>query len=202
MADSTGWSQVLSGAVMDEGTLLRECTRLIAERDPDVLEGHNIFRFDLEYLEARARRHRVPLTWGRDGSSLRGSPSRMQVAERSITYRRYGVAGRHIVDTWMLGQLYDVAARDLDSYGLKDMARHFGVAAPDRTYLPPEEIPRIFREDPARLMAYARDDVLETLAAVRHPVAALLRPGPGPAVRLPVGGAAGKRDQDRRAPPA
>jgi DNA polymerase, archaea type len=88
----------------------------------------------------------------------------MQVAERTIAYRRYGVAGRHIVDTWMLAQLYDVAARDLDSYGLKDIARHFGVVASDRTYLPPEDIPRIFREDPARLMAYARDDVLETLA--------------------------------------
>jgi DNA polymerase I len=163
MADSTGWSTVLSGAELDEAELLRAGTRLIAERDPDVLEGHNIFRFDLEYLEARARRHRVALAWGRDGSTLRGYPSRMQVAERTIAYRRYGVAGRHIVDTWMLAQLYDVAARDLDSYGLKDIARHFGVAAPDRTYLPPEDIPRIFREDPARLMAYARDDVLETL---------------------------------------
>jgi DNA polymerase, archaea type len=163
LADSTGWSTVLSGAELGEAELLRACTRLIAERDPDVLEGHNIFRFDLEYLEARARRHRVALAWGRDGSTLRGYPSRMQVAERTIAYRRYGVAGRHIVDTWMLAQLYDVAARDLDSYGLKDIARHFGVAAPDRTYLPPEDIPRIFREEPARLMAYARDDVLETL---------------------------------------
>jgi DNA polymerase, archaea type len=164
LADSSGWSTVLSGTEMDEGELLRACGRLIAERDPDVLEGHNIFRFDLEYLEARARRHRVPLAWGRDGSTLRGYASRMQVAERAIAYRRYGVAGRHIVDTWMLAQLYDVAARNLDSYGLKDVARHFGVAAPARTYLPPEDIPRVFAEDPARLMAYARDDVLETLA--------------------------------------
>ncbi|HET7876191.1 MAG TPA: DNA polymerase domain-containing protein [Methylomirabilota bacterium] len=163
MADSTGWTRVLSGAEMSEAELLAECTRLIRERDPDVLEGHNIFRFDLEYMEARARRHRVGLAWGRDGSLLRGQPSRLQVAERTISYRRYGVAGRHIVDTWMLAQFYDVGARDLESYGLKDVARHFGVAAPDRTYLPPEDIPRVFREDPARLMAYARDDVLETL---------------------------------------
>ena len=164
MADSTGFQTVLSGAEMSEAELLRECGRLIAERDPDVLEGHNIFRFDLEYMEARARRLRVPLRWGRDGSLLSGYPSRMQVAERTIGYRRYRVEGRHIVDTWILAQLYDVGARDLESYGLKDVARHFGVAAPDRTYLPPEEIPRIFREDPATLMAYARDDVIETLA--------------------------------------
>lgn len=163
LADSTGFSTVLSGARMSEPELLAECSRIIRERDPDVLEGHNIFRFDLEYLEARARRHRLSLRWGRDDSVLRGFPSRMQVAERTIGYRRYGVTGRHIVDTWILAQLYDVGARDLESYGLKDVARHFGIAAPERTYLPPEDIPRIFLEDPARLMAYARDDVLETL---------------------------------------
>jgi len=164
IADSAGFTTVLSGAEMSEADLLAECGRLIRERDPDVLEGHNIFRFDLEYIEARARRHKVPLDWGRDGSGLTGRPSRMQVAERTIAYRRYAVAGRHIVDTWILVQLYDVAARDLESYGLKDVARHFGIAAPERTYLPPEEIPRIFRENPARLMAYARDDVVETLS--------------------------------------
>jgi DNA polymerase elongation subunit (family B) len=164
IADSAGFTTVLSGAEMSEADLLAECGRLIRERDPDVLEGHNIFRFDLEYMEARARRHKVPLAWGRDGSALTGRPSRMQVAERTIAYRRYAVAGRHIVDTWILVQLYDVAARDLESYGLKDVARHFGIAAPERTYLPPEDIPRIFREEPERLMAYARDDVIETLA--------------------------------------
>jgi DNA polymerase, archaea type len=164
IADSQGFTTVLSGAEMDEADLLRECGRIIGERDPDVLEGHNIFRFDLEYMEARARRLKVPLRWGRDGSGLGGHPSRMQVAERTIAYRRYHVAGRHIVDTWILAQLYDVGARDLESYGLKDVARHFNIAAPQRTYLPPEDIPRIFREDPARLMAYARDDVTETLA--------------------------------------
>src|SRR5262249_5445964 len=164
LADSSGFTTVLSGAEMSEAELLAECSRLIRERDPDVLEGHNVFRFDLEYLEARARRLRVPLGWGRDGSPLRGHASRMQVADRSIAYRRYLVAGRHIVDTWILAQLYDVSARDLESYGLKDIARHFGLAAPERTYLPPEDIPRVFCEDPARLLAYARDDVTQTLA--------------------------------------
>lgn len=164
LADTDGFSAVLSGAELDEAALLAEAGRLIRARDPDVLEGHNIFRFDLEYLEARARRHRVPLAWGRDGSILRGYPARMRVAERTISYRRYRLGGRHIVDTWMLVQLYDLGARDLESYGLKEVARHFGVAPRDRTYLAPEDIPRVFREDPARLMAYAADDVRETLA--------------------------------------
>src|SRR5207245_9630563 len=100
--------------------LLDEPTRVLGERDPAVIEGHNIFRFDLEYLEARARRHRVRLGWGRDGSELRSRPARLSVAERTIGYRRYEIAGRHVIDTWMLAQLHDVGARDLPSFGGKD----------------------------------------------------------------------------------
>src|SRR5207247_5081308 len=115
------------------------------------------------YWTAGAGRPKFPLRWARDGSPRGGRPSRRRGAERTIAYRRYPIRGRHIVDTWILAQLYDVGARDLESYGLKDVARHFGIAAPNRTYLPPEDIPRVFREEPTRLMAYARDDVLETL---------------------------------------
>ena len=167
MADSSGWEHVISGHEHSEPEMLALASRLIRERDPDVIEGHNIFRFDLEYLEARARRHRLTLAWGRDGAPLRGHASRMQIAERAISYRRYQITGRHIVDTWILVQHYDVAARDLESYGLKEVAKHFGFASENRTYLPPERIPEIFREDPDRLMAYALDDVRETLALSR-----------------------------------
>ncbi|MBI4269450.1 MAG: DNA polymerase II [Candidatus Rokubacteria bacterium] len=171
LADSTGFRHVIRGDRLDERALLEECTRLVRERDPDVLEGHNIFRFDLEYLEARARRHGIALAWGRDGSALRSRPTRLQIAERTIGYRRYEAAGRHIVDTWILAQLHDAGTRDLPAFGLKELARHFGVAAPDRTYLDPARISRDFLEDPERLMAYAGDDALETLG-----LAAILAP--------------------------
>jgi len=171
LSDSTGWETVLSGAAMTEADLLRAMVRCIRERDPDVLEGHNLFRFDLEYIEARATRHGVALPLGRDGSPLSGHPSRMQIAERTITYRKYELCGRHIVDTWILAQHYDVGARDLESYGLKDVARHFDLAAEDRTVIPPERISWHFDHDPERLMQYALDDVRETRA-----IAALLSP--------------------------
>jgi len=167
LADSTGFRHVLRGDRLDEGALLEACTRAIRERDPDVIEGHNIFRFDMAYIQARARRHKVKLAWGRDGSALSGHPSRMQIAERTITYTKYEVFGRHIVDTWILAQQYDVTSRDLESYGLKDVARAFGVAAPARTYLPPERIPWTFDHDPETLCRYALDDVRETRALGR-----------------------------------
>jgi DNA polymerase elongation subunit (family B) len=93
------------------------------------------------------------------------------VAERTIGYRRYEVAGRHVVDTWMLAQLHDVGARDLPSFGLKDIARHLGVAAAERTYIDASTIARQLADAPDRLMAYAIDDAAETLA-----VGALLAP--------------------------
>ena len=123
--------------------------------DPDVIEGHNFFRFDLEYIEARARRHKVKLEIGRNGSLLKGHPSRMQIAERSITYRKYEIFGRHIIDTWILAQHYDVAARELTGYGLKEIARHFGFASDDRTYVPGDKVSWYFDHDPETLFRYA-----------------------------------------------
>ena len=172
MCDNRGWEEVLSGAELDEGDLLQKMVERIAGRDPDVIEGHNLFRFDLEYIEARARRHRVKLALGRDGTLLRSHASRLQVAERTITYRKYEMAGRHIVDTWILAQHYDVATRSLPGTGLKDVARHLGVAPPDRTYVPGARISETFDRDPDRLLRYALDDVRETRA-----IAALLSPG-------------------------
>jgi DNA polymerase elongation subunit (family B) len=144
--------------------MLEELTATIKQRDPDVIEGHNLFRFDLEYIAARARRHRVALAWGRDGSMLHSHPSRLNIAERTISYRKYEVFGRHIADTWMLAQLYDIGTRNLESYGLKDVARHFDVAAANRTYIQPERVSWYFDHDPDTLFRYALDDVRETRA--------------------------------------
>ena len=171
LCDSTGWERLISGKEFDEAEMLRETVREIRARDPDVIEGHNLFRFDLEYIEARARRHGVKLSLGRDGSPLRGHASRMQIAERTITYHKYEIFGRHIVDTWILAQHYDVSARELAGYGLKEIARHFGVAAAQRTYIPGDRTSWYFDHDPDTLFRYALDDVRETRA-----IAELLSP--------------------------
>ena len=163
LADSRGFRHVIRGDRVDERGLLEALVRIVTERDPDVLEGHNIFRFDLEYLEARARLHGVTLALGREGAALRGRPSRLQIAERTVGYRRYEAPGRHVVDTWMLAQLHDVGTRDLPGYGLKQIARHLGLASDDRTYVDASAIARELRDAPDRLMAYAADDAIETL---------------------------------------
>jgi DNA polymerase I len=161
LTDSDGFECVLSGERMDERAMLAEMVRIVRERDPDVIEGHNLFRFDLEYLEVRARRHRIALALGRDGSALRARPSRMQIAERVIAYRRYDVYGRSIVDTWLLAQHYDIASRELEGFGLKELARHFGVARPGRVYIDAAKVSDYFDHHADQLFAYALDDARE-----------------------------------------
>ena len=171
LSDCTGWERLISGKEFDEAEMLRELVKEIQQRDPDVIEGHNLFRFDLEYIEARAKRHKVALNLGRDGSPLGGHASRMQIAERSISYRKYEIFGRHIIDTWILAQHYDVATRELESFGLKEIARHFGIAGDDRTYVPGDKTSWYFDHDPDTLFRYALDDVRETRA-----ISAILSP--------------------------
>jgi DNA polymerase elongation subunit (family B) len=164
MSDNTGWEEVVSMDNMSEKELLERFAAAVRERDPDVLEGHNICRFDLPFLETRAKRHRVKLNLGRDGSGMRKRNSRFNAAERTINYTRYEIFGRHVIDTYHQTLFYDISHRNLESYGLKAVAKHFGVAAANRTYIDGNMITNAWQHDRKRLLAYALDDVRETRA--------------------------------------
>src|SRR6266581_4811237 len=82
-----------------EHAALKRLTAIVKERDPDVIEGHNLFRFDLPYLVSRAKKAKTKLDWGRAGGFLRSRPSRLQIAEKTIDYPKFTIDGRHFVDT-------------------------------------------------------------------------------------------------------
>ena len=172
LSDNTGWEKCL---IQDDNNsekkILEEFVKCIQERDPDIIEGHNIFRFDLPFIETRAKLHKVKLNLGRNKSRVKSRSSLFSAAERSISYTRYDIYGRHIVDTYFLVQIYDIIHRNLESYGLKSVAKHFGVAAPERTYIDASNIKKYFAEKKDLLEAYAMDDVRETRA-----IAELLSP--------------------------
>ncbi|MDA0292772.1 MAG: DNA polymerase II [Verrucomicrobia bacterium] len=166
LSDSSGWEEILlvddPEDEAQERALLEKFVALVRARDPDVLEGHNIFRFDLPYLEARARKLKVKLDLGRDGSALRSHPSRLQIAERLIQYRKFEIHGRQIIDTLFLVQFHDVGARELQSFGLKAAARHFGVAEDSRVELGARAITEAHGQERKKFVQYARQDVRET----------------------------------------
>lgn len=162
--DNRGFSAVLDAPTQeDEPRLIRELCALIQERDPDVIENHNLFGFDLPFLERRASVHGIPLALGR-----RGGPMLLEKREETLAIgpearkrTRYSIPGRELIDTLDAVRRHDFVVRDMPSYGLKDVARYFGIAAPDRVYLSGPKIFETYRQDPERVRHYALDDVRE-----------------------------------------
>lgn len=168
LSDSTGWSRLVGAPEMTEEEVLRETLDLVKERDPDVIEGHNIFGFDLPYLAERCRQRGVPLDLGRDGSTPRTYPTSMRFAERAVEFEAVEIAGRHVIDTLHQVMAFDVFKRDLPNYTLKGAAKYFGFAPEGRTYVPGDQIAHVWDTDPHRLMEYAVDDATETERLARH----------------------------------
>src|SRR5438128_829365 len=129
ISDNSGWEELVvvdpNNVEKSERDALKRLTALIKQRDPDVIEGHNLFRSDLPYLAGRAKKLKTKLDWGRSGGFLRSRPSRLQIAEKTIDYPKFTIDGRHFVDTFLLAQFYDVGMRSLAGFERTDVARHF-----------------------------------------------------------------------------
>ena len=167
LSDNSGWEDVLivdpKNVEESETGALKKLTNLIKERDPDVIEGHNLFRFDLPYLVARAKKTKTKLDWGRSGGFLRSRPSRLQIAEKTIDYPKFTIDGRHFVDTFLLAQFYDVGMRTLSGFERADVARHFGFCdSEELSALTGRELQRAYIDNDERFRLRALCAVRET----------------------------------------
>ncbi len=149
-----------------ERELLGEFAEHLRREDPDTIEGHNIFRFDLDYLRLRCRRLGLTCAWGRFGQDASFRSGRLKVAERWIDYPRCDVPGRLVFDTYLMIMLYDLTTRRMAFYGLKEVARHLNLSGEEsgieRTYIDGCDIETTFREDREKFLAYLADDLRET----------------------------------------
>ncbi|HEY7420219.1 MAG TPA: 3'-5' exonuclease, partial [Ktedonobacteraceae bacterium] len=162
--DSRGFSTVLDApSAEDEARLIRDLCTIIQERDPDIIENHNIFGFDLPFLEYRASTLNIPLTLGRVGgpTRLERRQERLKIGAEARQHTRYSVAGRELIDTMDAVRRHDFVVRDMPGYSLKEVARYLGVAPPNRVYLEGSKIFDTYRRDPEQVRHYALDDVTE-----------------------------------------
>src|SRR6184192_1968733 len=169
LSDNTGWEELLivdpKNVEESEHAALKRLTAIIKERDPDVIEGHDLFRSDLPYLVARAKKAKTKLDWGRSDGFLRSRPSRLQIAEKTIDYPKFTVGGRHFVDTFLLAQFYDVGMRSLAGFERTDVARHFGFcSSEDISTLTGKELQRAYLESSEAFRRRALCGVRETRA--------------------------------------
>ena len=168
LSDSRGWEHLIDGKKLTEKEMLRDLVRIIGERDPDVIEGHNIFNFDLPYILQRCALHNITPAIGRGGAPPRSFETRMAFADQPFDYTAADLAGRHIVDTLLLVQQYDATKRTMESYGLKYAAQYFGFSSAGRTYISGDRIAWHWDHDVRPLMDYAMDDVRETAKLSEH----------------------------------
>ena len=169
LSDKTGWEELLvvdsRNVEESEHDALKRLTSLVKERDPDVIEGHNLFRFDLPYLVARAKKAKTKLDWGRSDEFLRSRPSRLQIAEKTIDYPKFTVGGRHFVDTFLLAQFYDIGMRSLAGFERADVARHFDLCDSEQiSALTGKELQRAYLDDSKQFRQRALCGVREARA--------------------------------------
>ena len=153
-----------------EADLIGLLVEKVTAADPDVIENHNLHGFDLPFLNLRARKLGVPLAFGRIGPpGLRQRAARRGVAidEDSRRRVRFIAPGRELIDTLDAVLRYDFSTRDLPGHGLKAVARHFGIAGPNREYIRGDQIYEVYRRDPERVRRYAAADVEEVAGLAR-----------------------------------
>jgi DNA polymerase elongation subunit (family B) len=169
ISDNNRWEELI---VVDphnleesERNALKRLTAIIKERDPDVIEGHDLFRVHLPLLVARSRKLKTKLDWGRSSGFLRSRPSRLQIAEKTIDYPKFTIGGRHFVDTFLLAQFYDVGMRSLAGFERADVARHFDLCDTEEiSALAGKELQRAYAGDSEMFRRRALCGVRETRA--------------------------------------
>lgn len=108
----------------------------VVDLDPDVMNGHNIFGFDLDYLNFVALKNGTTLRLGRDGSDakFKKRPNKYRVDGSQVwEYKNCNIFGRQIIDGMFLATKYDIG-RNYSSWGLKPISEYEGLVDEDRQF--------------------------------------------------------------------
>jgi len=111
--------------VKDEKELLERFVEMVKERDADILMGYNTDLFDFPYIRERARRLKVKLKLGRDGSEVLARKKRFATASR--------IRGRVHIDVYtMVNFLATIGHIRLIHYNLEEVYKYMlGKDKPD-----------------------------------------------------------------------
>jgi len=122
--------------------MIKSWCKVVREYNPSILCGHNIFTFDLYYLN-EIMKHHGGLKLGRDGSNLHFSNYESLFRKdqtQNISYKKAFIYGREICDTLFLSIKFDIVQKKYDSYGLKHIINREGLEDPNRVFYDAEQI--------------------------------------------------------------
>lgn len=152
-----------------QGEFLEAWCSWVVEQNPSVLCGHNVFSFDLDYLNHVAEREGVTLNLGRNGEPIRFDTYESKFRKdqtQDYMYKKAHIYGREIVDTLFLSIKYDTATKKYESYGLKQIIKQEGLESKDRVFYDAQQI-RFNYKNPIeweKIKKYCEDDSDDALA--------------------------------------
>ena len=158
LSDHRGWQEVLDGRRMKEEEILRRFVAIVTEKDPDIIEGHDLLDHALPYLACRAELASVGLPIGRDNTELKSFSPRGNPLEPDLENAIFEIPGRHLVDTKSLAHGYNISKRALDHYGLRYLAQHFGFTTSKAEVVTQERIAPTWASQPELLTQQAEQD--------------------------------------------
>jgi DNA polymerase I len=145
--------------------LIRDWCVWVRKMNPSVICGHNIFGFDLPYLQHCSG---YGLHLGRNESMVKFEDFESRFRKdgsQFIHYHKAKCYGRTLVDTMFLAIKYDVG-RKYESYGLKSIIKHENLEKTDRQFYDAEKIRDNFRipAEMEKIRTYAVHDADDALA--------------------------------------
>jgi DNA polymerase, archaea type len=168
LTDNLGWEETFDSRKMSEEEILVALARDIATRDPDVIEGHELFDHTLPYLVRRAELLSTELNLGRDASGLKSFSPRGNPLEPDFENAIFELAGRHLIDTKTLAHGYSISKRAVDHYGLRYLAQHFGFSTNAVPQMANEKIATVWADQPHLVLEQAKQDCRDVNALSNH----------------------------------
>lgn len=139
----------------------------VREMNPSIMLGHNIFGYDLPYLDHVAKLNETELMLGRNDSAIKFNTYASEYRKdgsQSYEYFNAHIYGREIIDTMFLSIKYDVVKKEFPSYGLKPIVKVLGMEKQGRSFVDASKIKQYYNAratDPEmwqKVKQYAEED--------------------------------------------
>lgn len=152
----------------NQGDMIESWCEWVREKDPTIINGHNVFGYDLDYLQHVAKQYGKELDLGRDGSPAKfGTKPKNYRVDGSQTweYKNCNIFGRHVIDGMFLAVKYDIG-RNYPSWGLKPIAEYEGIVSEDRQFYDASKIGENWADpiEREKIVKYCEDDGNDSMA--------------------------------------
>lgn len=121
-----------------EREMLKAWAKWFTKMNPSIVTGWNLYGHDFKVIDFAAKRFKLKLKLGRNGSEMFVNKRQSQFRKdgsQAYAYTNMLIYGREIVDGWFLAMKYDQASRrEYENYKMKDVIKAEGLEVEGRVH--------------------------------------------------------------------